>query len=67
LDGTFVEDLLDSVGAGFNVQAGLEYPISDRIRLYSGPKFELLGDLTYVDLRVGLSFIWGSLAQGEAR
>lgn len=67
VDGTFVEDLLDSVGAGFNVQAGLEYPISDRVRLYGGPKFELLGDLTYVDLRVGLSFIWGSLAQGEAR
>ena len=31
VDGTFVEDLLDSVTAGFNLHGGLEYPM-DRFR-----------------------------------
>ena len=65
VDGTFVEDLLDSVGAGFNVHGGLEYPIADRVRIYGGSKFELLGDLNYVELRAGLSFVWGGLVAGE--
>ena len=67
VNGTFVEDLLDSVSAGFNVHGGLEYPVTDRFRLYGGSKFEVLGDLRYVELRFGLSYIWGALVQGEAR
>ena len=67
VNGTFVEDLLDSVSAGFNVHGGLEYPVTDRFRLYGGSKFEVLGDLRYVELRFGLSYIWGELVQGEAR
>ncbi len=34
IDGTFVEDLLDSVSAGFNHHAALEYPIADLIRIH---------------------------------
>ena len=67
VDGTFVEDLLDSVAAGFNVHGGLDYPVTDRFRLYGGSKLEVLGDLRYVELRFGLSYIWGELVQGEAR
>ncbi len=67
VDGTFVEDLLDSVAAGFNVHGGLEYPVTDRFRLYGGSKLEVLGDLRYVEVRFGLSYIWGELVQGEAR
>lgn len=67
IDDTFVEDLLDTVSAGFNVHAGLEYPLYDRIRLYGGSKFEVLGDLNYLELRLGLSYIWGGLVQGESR
>ena len=67
VNGTFVEDLLDSVSAGFNVHGGLEYPVTDRFRLYGGSKFEVLGDLRYVELRFGLSYIWGELVQVEAR
>ena len=66
VDGTFVEDLLDSVSAGFNVHGGVEYPVTDRFRFYGGGKLEVLGDLRYVELRVGLSYIWGELAEGEA-
>jgi hypothetical protein len=65
VDGTFVEDLLDSVSAGFNVHGGLEYPMTERFRAYGGGKLELLGDLRYVELRFGLSYIWGDLVSGE--
>lgn len=67
IDGTFVEDLLDSVAAGFNLHAGLEYPITDRIRIHGGSRFEILGDLNYFEIRGGLTFIWGGLVQGEDR
>jgi hypothetical protein len=67
IDGTFVEDLLDSVSAGFNLHAGLEYPITDRMRIYGGSKVEILGDLNYVEFRGGLTFIWGRLVQEEDR
>jgi hypothetical protein len=65
VDGTFVEDLLDSVSAGLNVHGGLEYPVTDRFRAYGGGKLEFLGDLRYVELRFGLSYIWGDLVSGE--
>jgi hypothetical protein len=67
IDGTFVEDLLDSVAAGFNLHAALEYPITERIRIHGGSKFEVLGDLNYFEIRGGLTFIWGGLVQGEDR
>ena len=67
IDGTFVEDLHDSVAAGFNLHAGLEYPITDRIRIHGGSKVEMLGDLNYVEFRGGVTFIWGGLVEGEER
>ena len=67
IDGTFVEDLLDSVAAGFNLHAGLVYPITDRIRIHGGSKVEILGDLNYVEFRGGVTFIWGGLVEGEER
>ncbi len=67
IDGNFVEDLLDSVSPGFNLNAGLEYPIADRVRIYGGSKVEVLGDLNYFEFRGGLTFIWGELVPGEAR
>ena len=67
IDDTFVEDLLDSVSAGFNLHVGLEYPITDRVRIFGGSKVEVLGDLNYDELRGGLTFIWGELVQEENR
>ena len=67
IDETFVEDLLDSVSAGFNLHAGLEFPMADRIRIHIGSKVELLGDLNYAEFRAGLAFIWGGLVEGEGR
>ena len=67
IDDTFVEDLLDSVSAGFNLHAGLEFPITNRVRLFGGSKVEVLGDLNYVEFRGGLTFIWGELVPEENR
>jgi len=67
IDGTPVEDLLDSVSAGFNLHAALEYPIAERVRIHGGSKVEILGDLNYVEFRAGLTFIWGGLVEGEER
>ena len=67
IDDTFIEDLLGSVSAGFNIHAGLEFPITSRVRINGGSKVEVLGDLNYVELRGGLTFIWGGLAPEEVR
>lgn len=64
---TFVEDLLDSVQAGFNAHLGLEYPIHPRFRIYASPKFEILDDLKFFEVRGGLHIVWGGLAPGERR
>jgi hypothetical protein len=65
--GTFVEDLLDSVTAGFNLHGGLEYPLRDNLRLYGVTRYELLGDLRYFEVRTGLQFMFGPSAPGEVR
>jgi opacity protein-like surface antigen len=67
IDGTFVEDLLDSVTAGFNVHAGLEYPLVRRFRLYGQGRYEVLGDLQYAQIRFGGQIMTGSPAPGEER
>ncbi|MCG6955624.1 MAG: hypothetical protein LJF04_06495 [Gemmatimonadetes bacterium] len=67
INGTFVEDLLDSVTAGFNLHAGLEYPATDRVRFYGQGRYEVLGDLQYFQLRFGAELMWGRSAPGEER
>lgn len=64
---TFIEDLLDTVTAGFNLHGGVEYPISDQLRLYGTARYELLGDLRYGQLSVGTQFMFGPSAPGELR
>ena len=65
ISGTFVEDLLDSVAAGFNVHAGLEYPFSDFLRFYGLGRYELMEDLRYGELRMGAQIMVGPSAPGE--
>jgi hypothetical protein len=67
ISGTFVEDLLDSVKAGLNFHAGLEYPMSDFVRLYGLARYEILGDLRYPELRLGGQIMVGPSAPGEGR
>jgi hypothetical protein len=62
---TFIEDLLDTVTAGANIHAGLEYPVSNRFRLYGVSRFELTENFQYVEVRVGGQFMIGGPAPGE--
>jgi len=65
INGTFIEDLLDSVAAGFNLHAGLEYPVSSRFRINGQGRYEVLGDLQYFQMRFGAQVMIGDNAPGE--
>jgi hypothetical protein len=67
IDGTFIEDLLDTITAGFNVHGGLEYPLTDQFRLYGVARYEVMQDLRYPELRVGMQMMLVSPAPGEER
>lgn len=67
IQGTFVEDLLDSVKPGFNIHGGLEYPFSDGFRLYGQGRYELMEDLRYFEVRFGLQVMLTGPASGEER
>ncbi len=65
INDTFVEDLLDSVSAGFNVHWGLEFPIHPNFRFYGLSRYEIQQDLRYLEIRFGGQFMFGSPAPGE--
>ena len=65
INDTFVEDLLDSVSAGFNVHWGLEFPIHPNFRFYGLTRYEIQQDLRYLEIRFGGQFMFGSPAPGE--
>jgi len=65
IEGTFIEDLLDSVRAGGNVHTGLEIPITSRLRIVGEARYEFLDNLRYTHVRVGGQFTFGSLVPGE--
>lgn len=67
VEGTFVEDLLDSVSAGVNLHAGLEYPVSSRLRFYTSARHEWLGDLRWFEVRFGTQVMFGPSLPGELR
>jgi hypothetical protein len=67
INGTFVEDLLDSVAPGFNLHFGMEYPVTNSMRLYSVGRYELMPDLQYMQVRVGWQIMTGANAPGEGR
>jgi hypothetical protein len=65
--GTFIEDALDSVTAGLNLHFGAEYPISERFRIYSVAKYEVMSDLQFFHIRAGWQLMTGPNAPGEER
>ena len=67
INGTFIEDLLDSVTAGFNLHAGLEYPVTNSFRIYGLGRYEVLSDLQYFNTRFGVQVMIGDNAPGEER
>ena len=67
IDGTFVEDLIDSFAAGINVHGGVEYLATDRLRVFAEARYELQADLRYPEIRAGMSFYLSEPATGEER
>jgi hypothetical protein len=67
IDGTFVEDLIDSFAAGVNVHGGAEYLATDRIRLFVEGRYEVQADLRYPELRGGITWYLSDPAEGEER
>ena len=67
IEGTFVEDALDSVTAGLNLHFGFEYPMTPRLRIYSVGKYEVTSDLQYFHVRGGFQIMTGPNAPGEER
>ena len=65
INGTFIEDLLDTVRPGVNAHAGLEYPLWKWSRLYWQGRYELTDDLRYFNVRGGLQLMFGGVAPGE--
>jgi hypothetical protein len=65
--GTFIDDLLDSVTAGINLHFGMEYPITERFRIYGVSKYEVMSDLQYFSVRAGWQIMTGPNAPGEGR
>jgi len=66
-DDTFLNGLLDSFTAGFNVHGGLEYLVTDRIRLYGDSRIGLAGNVRFFQFGGGLTILWGELLPGESR
>jgi hypothetical protein len=65
IEDTFVEDLLNSIRAGVNVHTGLEIPVRSRLRLVGEARYELLENLSYLQIRAGGQWTFGPLAPGE--
>ncbi len=67
IDGTFVEDLIDSFSAGINVHGGVEYLATDRFRVFTEARYELQADLRYPEVRAGITLYLSEPATGEER
>lgn len=65
INGTFVEDLLDSWTPGMNLHLGAEYLLGERLRVSSQGRYEVLGDLQYFQIRLGGQFMIGESHPGE--
>lgn len=53
IDGTFVEDLLDSVSPSLTGLAGVEYAVMDRLRLYGEARYTFMSDIRFGTVRIG--------------
>lgn len=57
VQGTFVEDLLDSTPAGVALMAGVEFQPLQTLRLYGEARYTMMSDLRYPALRIGGAFM----------
>jgi hypothetical protein len=67
IDGTFIEDLLDSTPAGIAVMGGLEYEIGQRFRVYGEGRYTLQSDVRYPGLKIGAAVMFPPTASAMRR
>lgn len=53
IDDTFVEELLDAIAPGFNVVGGLEFPVTESLRVLGEARGVLTGNIRYISVGVG--------------
>lgn len=53
IEDTFVEELLDAIAPGFNLVGGLEFPVTDNLRVMGEARGVLTGNIRYISLGVG--------------
>ena len=53
IDGTFVEDLLDTIVPGIDLTGGLEVPVASTVRLMGETRFVLTSDVKYAAILLG--------------
>jgi hypothetical protein len=57
IDGTFIEDLIDSTAAGASLLAGMEMQVVPRLRAYGEVRYTLVSDVRYPGLRIGAALM----------
>ncbi|MGH7501400.1 MAG: hypothetical protein ACREL7_06520 [Longimicrobiales bacterium] len=67
IDGTFIEDLLDSTPAGIATMAGLEYEIQQRFRVYGEVRYTLQSDVRYPGIKLGAAVMFPASANALRR
>jgi hypothetical protein len=65
VEGTFVQDLLNTIRAGANLHGGIEVPLGAQLRVVGEGRIELVQSVTYAQVRAGLQYTWGPAAPGE--
>lgn len=58
INGTFVEDLLDSFAAGISPIAGVEYMLQERLRVYGEARWNLLSDMNFGGFALGVQYMF---------
>jgi opacity protein-like surface antigen len=67
IDGTFIEDLLDSTPAGLAVMAGLEYEFARRLRVFGEGRYTLQSDVRYPGMKIGAAVMFPPPANALGR
>lgn len=53
IDDTFVEELLDAIAPGFNLVGGLEFPVTNTLRVLGEARGVLTGNIRYLSVGIG--------------
>lgn len=64
IDGTFVEDLLDTITPGVALMAGLEYEITPMFRVYGEGRYTVQSEVRYPGIRIGGAIMFSSTSGG---